>query len=82
VLSRQHSLAASAAQRPAGLPSAAEHDSQVGELEQTQYSVGKQLNEEQANMGKKEVELGRWKSEKEEVGKWEVGDGDWRDGKM
>lgn len=82
VLTRQHSQAAAAAQRPAGIPSAAEHDAQVRQLEQTQYSVSKQLNEEQSAMGKKEVELGRWKGEKDEVGKWQVGDEEWSDGKM
>lgn len=44
--------------------------------------MGKQLNEEQAAVAKKEVELGKWKNEKEEVGKMEVGESGWADGKM
>jgi kinetochore protein Spc24 len=47
-----------------------------------QSSVGKQLNEEKSGMAKKEAELGRWRGEKEEVGKREVGEEDWVDGKM
>ncbi|WWD22760.1 hypothetical protein CI109_107253 [Kwoniella shandongensis] len=81
-LSRQHAQATAAAQRPSSHPSAAEHDAQVRSLEQQQYATGKQLNEEQAAVAKKEVELGRWKSEKDEVGKIEVGEGGWADGKI
>lgn len=82
MLTRQHNLAANAAQRPTSHPTPEEHDSQVRTLEQQQYSVGKQLNEEQAGVAKREVELGRWKAEKEEVGKKEIGEDGWADGKM
>ncbi|WVQ82578.1 hypothetical protein IAT38_004708 [Cryptococcus sp. DSM 104549] len=81
-LSRQLTAAASAAQRPPSHPTVAEHDAQVHALEQQQYATGKQLNEEQANVAKKEVELGKWRAEKEEVGKMEVGEGGWADGKI
>lgn len=33
-------------------------------------------------MAKKEVELGKWKSAKEEIEKIEIGEGDWADGKV
>jgi len=81
-LTRQHHSAATAAQRPPSHPSPSEHDAQVRSLEQQQYAVGKQLNEEQAAVAKKEVEVGRWKGEKEEVGRKEVGEDGWVDGKM
>ena len=81
-LTRQHHSAAVAAQRPFSHPTPSEHDSQVRLLEQQQYAVGKQLNEEQAAVAKKEVELGKWKGEKEEVGRTEVGEDGWVDGKM
>jgi len=51
-------------------------------LEQEQYATGKKLNEEQVGMSKKEVELGKWKGEKEQVGKWQVGEDDSYDGGM
>jgi len=81
-LTREYNQASAKAQRPANHPSSSEHDTQVRQLEQQQYSVGKQLNEEQAGVAKKEVELGKWKSEKEEIGKVEVGEDGWADGKM
>ncbi|WVQ72350.1 hypothetical protein IAR50_001901 [Cryptococcus sp. DSM 104548] len=83
-LSRQLNQAASAAQRPPSHPSPAEHDAQVRSLEQQQYSTGKQLNDEQAAVAKKEVELGKWKLAKEEIGKVEVGEDaeSWADGKV
>ena len=81
-LTRQHHSAAVAAQRPFSHPTPTEHDSQVRSLEQQQYAVGKQLNEEQATVAKKEVELGRWKGEREEVRRKEVGEDGWVDGKM
>ncbi|KAK8844688.1 hypothetical protein IAR55_006537 [Kwoniella newhampshirensis] len=81
-LSRQHAQATVASQRPSSHPTAAEHDAQVRSLEQQQYATGKQLNEEQAAVAKKEVELGKWRNEKEEVGKIEVGEGGWADGKI
>jgi kinetochore protein Spc24 len=49
-------------------------------LEQEHYSTGKQLNEEQSAVAKKEVDLGRWKADREEVGKVVVGNDDWADG--
>ncbi|AFR92556.1 kinetochore protein Spc24 [Cryptococcus neoformans] len=81
-LSRQHSQAATAAQRPTSHPSPAEHEANVRSLEQQQFSIAKQLNEEQAAVAKKEVELGKWKSAKEEIEKIEIGEGDWADGKV
>ncbi|WVO16048.1 hypothetical protein L204_103713 [Cryptococcus depauperatus] len=71
-LTKQYGQAASAAQRPPSHPSPAEHDAQVHLLEQQQYSAGKQLNEEQTVLSKKEVELGGWKAAKEEVAKVEA----------
>lgn len=44
------------------------------QLEEQQYATGKALNEEQAGLAKKEIELGRCKGEKEEVGGWTVGE--------
>lgn len=44
------------------------------ELESRHYATGKALNEEQANLGKKELELGKCKAEREEVGGWKVGE--------
>jgi kinetochore protein Spc24 len=43
-------------------------------LEGQHYSTVKALTEEQATLGKKEVELGRCRSEREEVGGWKVGE--------
>ncbi|ODO00253.1 hypothetical protein I350_06882 [Cryptococcus amylolentus CBS 6273] len=83
-LSRQLNQAASAAQRPPSHPSPEEHDAHVRSLEQQQYSTGKQLNDEQAAVAKKEVELGKWKASKEEIGKVEIGEDaeSWADGKV
>lgn len=81
-LSRQHSQAAAAAQRPPSHPSPAEHEANVRSLEQQQFSIAKQLNEEQAAVAKKEVELGKWKTAKEDIEKVEIGGGDWADGKV
>ena len=81
-LSRQHSQAAAAAQRPPSHPSPAEHEANVRSLEQQQFSIAKQLNEEQAAVAKKEVELGKWKTAKEDIEKVEIGEGDWADGKV
>lgn len=44
------------------------------QLEEQQYATGKALSEEQAGLAKKEIELGRCKGEKEEVGGWTVGE--------
>lgn len=73
-----------AAQRPANQPTSEEHRVEVDRLEQAYAQTGKQLKEEQAAVAKKEAELSRWKSEKEEVGKIEVGDEgeNWADGKV
>ena len=43
-------------------------------LEQQQYTAGKSLNEEQANVAKKEAELIRVRNEREEVINTSVGD--------
>lgn len=40
------------------------------------------MNEEQAAVAKKEVELGKWKTAKEDIEKVEVGEGVWADGKV
>ncbi|WVW81398.1 hypothetical protein I302_103390 [Kwoniella bestiolae CBS 10118] len=88
-LSRQLAQASSAAQRPSSHPTAVEHEEQVRQLEQKQYTVGKQLNEEQSLVSKKEVELGKLKLEKQEVEKINIGEededdgkNDWMDGKI
>lgn len=81
-LTKQFNAAQQAAQRPPSAPSASEHDAQVRSLEQQQYSIGKQLNEEQAAVGKKEAELGRWRAEKEAVSSVRVGEDDWVDGRL
>jgi hypothetical protein len=45
--------------------------------------MAKQLKEEQSIVQQKEEELSKWKAEKEEVSKMEVGDeGEWADGKV
>ncbi len=59
-----------------------EHDKQVRQLEQQQYSIGKQLNEEQAIIAKREAELSKLRAQKEELSKIEIGGGEWVDGKM
>lgn len=82
VLTRQQHSAAIAAQRPSSQPTPSEYDAHVRSLEQQQYALGKQLNEEKAGVAKKEVEVGKWKGEKEEVGRKEVGEDGWVDGKM
>ncbi|WVQ94270.1 hypothetical protein IAU59_001349 [Kwoniella sp. CBS 9459] len=83
-LSRQLQQASTAAQRPASHPSSADHEAQVRSLEQQQYSTVKQLNEEQGLVGKKEVELGKWRAMKDDVDKIRVGDQDdgWANGKV
>ncbi|ORY22134.1 hypothetical protein BCR39DRAFT_552234 [Naematelia encephala] len=81
-LTKQYNLASHAAQRPASHPTTAEHDAQVRSLEGEQYALGKQLNEEQAGVSKKEVELGRVKGEKEEVGRIQVGEEGYLNGKI
>lgn len=82
VLAAQHHAAADAAQRPKGTPSAAEHEAAVRSLEHQQYSAGKQLNEEQGNVAKREVELGRVKAERDEVRRWDVAAGAGNDGQV
>ncbi|WWC67190.1 uncharacterized protein I206_101097 [Kwoniella pini CBS 10737] len=86
-LSRQLTQASAAAQRPSSHPSAAEHDAQVRSFEQQQYSTGKQLNEEQTLVSKREIELGRLKVEREELDNLRIGenkenDDDWTNGKV
>jgi kinetochore protein Spc24 len=81
-LTRQHTLASQAAQRPKTQPTPQEHNTEVRRLEQEQYTTGKQLNEEEKNLTKKESELIKWKSDKEEVAQREVGQDDWANGGM
>ncbi|OCF34766.1 kinetochore protein Spc24 [Kwoniella heveanensis BCC8398] len=84
-LSRQLQQASTAAQRPASHPSSTEHEAQVRSLEQQQYSTVKQLNEEQGAVAKKEVELSKWRSMKDDVDKIQVEDrkdDGWANGKM
>ncbi|KAK4686487.1 hypothetical protein P7C73_g3639, partial [Tremellales sp. Uapishka_1] len=73
-LSRQLKMASLAAQRPVSHPTPAEHDAHVRALEAQHYGIGKQLNETQTALAKKEVELNEWRLQKEEVGRWQVGD--------
>ena len=72
-----------AAQRPSNQPTSYEHKAELDALENQRTQVGKQLKQEEANVTKKEAELTKWKSEKEEVEKLQVGDeGDWANGKV
>ena len=73
-LTKEYHSAESAAQRPSSHLSASEHDATMRQLEHQQYSLGKQLNEEQNVVAKKEIELGKLKSEREDLGRVEVGE--------
>jgi kinetochore protein Spc24 len=57
------------------VPSHEQHNAHVTDLEAQQYAAGKALNEEQALVSKREVELGRWRGEREEVRGEGVGEG-------
>jgi kinetochore protein Spc24 len=80
-LERDIVQAKSKAQRPSTVPSQAEHDAHVQRLADQQVAVGKQLNEEQTLLGKKEIELGEWKAERENIEKVDVGASEWVDGR-
>ena len=72
-----------ASQRPANQPTSKDHKSEVDKIEHQYTQIGKQLKEEESGVSKKEIELNRWKVEKEEVGKMSVGDEEhWADGKV
>lgn len=73
-MKKQLAAAHASAQRPPTVPSPSEHNNLMRQLEEQQYATGKALNEEQAGLAKKEIELGRCKGEKEEVGGWTVGE--------
>ena len=60
-----------------------QHKTEVEHIEQLYTQTAKQLKEEEAAVAKKELELSRWKAEREEVAKMTVGDEDgWADGKV
>jgi kinetochore protein Spc24 len=69
--------------RPANQPTEMAHNAEVDRLERDYTQCGKQLKEEEAGVSRKQSELSRWKVDKEEVGKIQVGDeGAWADGKV
>ena len=69
--------------RPQNQPTPEGHLAEVDRLEREYAQSGKQLSEAEAGVSKKQSELGRWKVEKEEVGRMEVGDERaWADGKV
>jgi hypothetical protein len=69
--------------RPQNQPTPEGHLAEVDRLEKEYAQSGKQLAEAEGSVSKKQSELSRWKVEKEEVGKLEVGDeGAWADGKV
>lgn len=56
-----------AAQRPAGTPSAEEHEGAVRRLTEEQYAAHKSLNEEEAQTSRCDGELARLRAEREDV---------------
>jgi hypothetical protein len=69
--------------RPQNQPTQEAHLAEVERLEREHSQSGKQLVEAEGSVTKKQSELSRWRVEKEEVGKLEVGDeGAWADGKV
>lgn len=72
-----------ASQRPSNQPTSKDHRAEVEKIEHQYTQIAKQLKEEESGVAKKEIELNRWKVEKEEVGKIQVGDEEhWADGKV
>lgn len=63
-----------AAQRPAGTPSAEEHEASVRRLTEEQYAAHKNLNEEEAQTSRCDGELARLRSEREDVKQLRVED--------
>jgi hypothetical protein len=71
------------AQRPPNQPTSEAHKTEVEQIERQSSQITKQLKEEQMQITNREAELNKWRAEKEEVGKLEVGDeGEWADGKV
>jgi len=69
--------------RPQNQPTQEAHLAEVERLEREHSQSGRQLVEAEGSVSKKQSELSRWRVEKEEVGKLEVGDeGAWADGKV
>jgi hypothetical protein len=69
--------------RPQNQPTQEAHLAEVERLEREHSQSGRQLVEAEGSVTKKQSELSRWRVEKEEVGKLEVGDeGAWADGKV
>jgi hypothetical protein len=69
--------------RPQNQPTQEAQLAEVERLEREHSQSGKQLVEAEGSVTKKQSELSRWRVEKEEVGKLEVGDeGAWADGKV
>lgn len=79
-LNKQAHAAARAAERPATHPTPAEHAEQVRLLEQQHQDVGRALSEMQSTVARKEAELARLRTEKEDIEKREVGADDWNNG--
>lgn len=59
--------ARAAAQRPAGTPSAEEHEAAMRRLTEEQYTAHKSLNEEEAQTSRCDGELARLRAEREDV---------------
>lgn len=66
--------ARAAAQRPAGTPSAEEHEASVRRLTEEQYAAHKSLNEEEAQTSRHDGELARLRAEREDVKQLRVED--------
>jgi hypothetical protein len=71
-----HKQAEASARRPPTVPTLQEHEAAVHALEQQRMSTGKQVNEEQTRVAKKEVDLGQWRGKREEVAGVTVGEGE------
>lgn len=82
-LQRDLLAAQKAAKRPDNQPSAKAHREEHDRLQHQTEQTRDQLSQERSSVTDKEVELNRWKGEKEEVGKIEVGDEEhWADGRV
>lgn len=82
-LERDLKEAQQAAERPANQPTTLQHRTEVEHIEQVYTQTAKLLKEEEAAVARKELELSRWKTDREEVAKMTVGDEDgWADGKV
>jgi hypothetical protein len=72
-----------AALRPDNQPSAKAHQQEHSRLQHQVEQTSEQLSEERSAVTDKEVELNRWREDKEEVSKIQVGDEEqWADGRV